>query len=57
MQNRDALSLARETRRHAEAFHDVVRRFEHEMPDHLDRFHQSLAALKATRATYLKSLQ
>lgn len=48
MPSDDIVFLARETRRHAEAFHDVVRRFGQEMPEHLDRFHEAMVAFRAT---------
>lgn len=47
-QNNDALTLARETRRHAQAFAATVRRFENEMPDHLERFHEAMEAFRMT---------
>lgn len=50
MPSDDIVFLARETRRHAEAFHDVVRRFGQEMPGHLDRFHEAMVAFRAEAA-------
>ncbi|SIS60668.1 hypothetical protein [Insolitispirillum peregrinum] len=50
MPSDDIVFLARETRRHAEAFHDVVRRFGQEMPEHLDRFHEAMVAFRSTAA-------
>lgn len=44
----DLIDAARRTRRDAEAFRAVVRRYCAEMPDHLDRFHEAMLDLRRT---------